>query len=279
MFLLIISAILFQGFSLPQGGDIKQQIALQRQNLDTPLQEARLAILLYRDQEHEQAFKVFLGALERIPQSFKSHSTPEEEVLYKEALELYLERGISLAPATATAILQRYESVLQANPSYHQLRFIVAAAYANLGKFEDFFDQFYTAYMHDPDHYMAFKTKAILHIKLFERAKVGEEREAQRKLILDKLRKAQEKNPDDHTLYKAMIAFSPENERAEVISRCLNKIIGSNMILPRSEITFYVQQSIGAGQKELAERFIKKAQQWYQYSRSIEEAQKYLENK
>jgi hypothetical protein len=51
------------------------------------------------------------------------------------------------------------------------------------------------------------------------------------------------------------------------------------MMTARGDIAFYVQQAVSINEIELAQKFIDKATEWYQYSRTIKSAQQYLKNK
>lgn len=278
----LLAALLLGVIPLVEDGDIKKAITTFEQQIEhAPRQEravlkGKLAIIYYRDQEHERAFQVFLDALDDVIHDKQHQATSDEARLYSEALELYLEHGTASAQSTATKILQRYAPILDQEENYHLLRYILAAAYANLGRFEDFFDHFFTSYSFYPEHYMAKKTRAVLHIKLYERARTSLEREYQRNKILSHVLSAIEKYPQDHSLYKLMVAFSSEEDKKTYVNTYLNKIVENNIIIPRSEIPFYVQQCVETRQKELARRFIIKAREWYQYSRAIDIAERML---
>lgn len=46
--------------------------------------------------------------------------------------------------------------------------------------------------------------------------------------------------------------------------------------MPRTDITYYVRKSLDVGERDLAKRFVEKAQEWYNYSRAIETAENML---
>ncbi|NGX43493.1 MAG: hypothetical protein K940chlam7_01791 [Chlamydiae bacterium] len=240
------------------------------------LLKGKLAILLYRDQEQEKAFHIFLEALEEASPNQQLEPSREELQLYEEALHLYLEHGLASAHSTASQILQKYGPVLSQNDEYHLLRFIIAAACANQGNFEEFFDHFFTSYQLYPHHYIAHKTKSVLHIKLFERARTLQDREDQREKVISHVSEALERYPNDHALYKLIIAFSRDEDKPTRVRTYLNKIVENNIVIPRSEISFYVQQCVETEQKDVGMRFIKKTHEWYQYSRAVQAAEKLL---
>lgn len=267
-------------------GDYKEAIALYQEAVksssksDKGILKAKLALTYYRDQEDEKAFRIYLEALADAPRLSAPPMTPEESQLYNDALRLYLEHSGLSAHEIANTIRQKYSPILAIHPNYYQLNFIVAAAYANLGMFEEFFNSFYRSYQYFPETYMAFKTQSILYLKLYEKAKTPEEHEIGRQHVLTYAQKANACNSQDATLYRIMIAFSKDADHDQVLIKSLKKIINTNTIVPRVDILFYVKEAIAAKQFELAQQFIDKAKIWYTYSRTLEAAQNYLdENK
>lgn len=240
--------------------------------------KVKLAIAYYNDQDQEKAFKTYLEALDQTKAIATSDSsTPEDQLIFDKALKIYMDHTPSVAGVSAQKIYKEFAPELTAHPDNYLLGFIVAAAYANLNKFDDFFDTFYHSYRVYPDHWLAYKTKAVLHIKLLERARTAQEREAQKKMILANTLKAIDKNPHDTSLYKLMMAYSPEEEKEKMITTYLNKIINNNIVIPRTEIAFYVQQAVSVRQYDLAQRIIDKGHEWYQYSQMLNAAQQYLD--
>jgi len=259
-----------------EGNNTKETIAIYEQKIHDARQNEKgllmgqLSILYLRDQEHEKAFKTFLESLTYTKP--KSHATDEDDSrYYLEALELYLDHRKS-PYEISQSILEKFERY----PEYHLLGFIVAAAYANQGKFEKFFDRFYTSYTHYPDHYLSYKARAVLYIKLFERARTQQDRDVQRTKILENVSKAIERYPKDDSLYKLVMVYAPEDDKYQIVATYLNKIINQNIIVPRKDIAFYVQQAVAAKQIHAGYRFIDKAKEWYQYSRTINAAEEFL---
>ncbi|MGE4573757.1 MULTISPECIES: tetratricopeptide repeat protein [Parachlamydia] len=262
----------------------KKAILLYQDLLEKSSSEKRLdilrdlAIAYWKDQEAEKAFKVFLDGVELRPvQAMLTEMHVDEKVVYEQALSDYL--NLQETPQKiAVKILEKYEPILTQHPDYHHLGYLVAAAYANQGNFERFFCVFLSSYCADPSHFMAYKTKALLHIKLFERARTTEEHKIQRKQILEQLRLATEAYPQDHTIYKMLLLFTPESELPQMLDRYLNKIIDINMIIPRMDIAFYMQHILATGQVELGNRFLDKASEWYTQSKVIDEFRKRLKS-
>ena len=114
-------------------------------------------------------------------------------------------------------------------------------------------------------------------MKIFERARTLDARAKQRSEIVRHLTKAMNKYPQDISLYRMALTFADSKEKPRVVVVSLKKIIDHNMMVPRTDIVFYVRESVAAGQTDLAKDFIAKAKEWYQYSRSINTAEHYLE--
>ncbi len=237
-----------------------------------------LAKAYYLDQDLKCAFEYYLAALESyhvMPHPSKESENPT----YKEALKIYLTAHGTSIESVSRTLIKNFRPRIDIEIDNTQLRFIIADAYANLGEFYPFFEQFYQAYSENPQHYLAYKTKAILHIKLFERYYPGEVKESHRKAIQENLAKATNIYPKDSSIYRLIMTYCNENEKNEVVRSCLSKILEKDLIVPRSELEFYVQRAIENEDIELTQRFFKRAQEWYQFSRAVSTAQHLLEQK
>lgn len=234
-----------------------------------------LAMLYLKDQDQEHAFETFLKALDltKAPLS----TPPIDEVEYKKAFTIYLDPSAESPQVTAKNLIKTLTPILKEKPDQHLLDYFVAIAYANLGKYEEFFEHFYRAYLSYPDHYLAYKTKAVLHIKLLERTRGDAERAGQRQMIMDNLLLALKREPHDTTIYRLLISFSPKEKKSEQVQLCLNKIINDNIIIPRGELMFYVMEAVDIHDLGLAQRFIDRSKEWYPKSQIITNAQKYLD--
>lgn len=271
-------------FSELTKANCKEWIALHQSQISQLPKEkqgdskVQLALAYYYDQELEKAFKTYLEALEPIKSQSNYPANIEEKSLYDEALRLYLASNSgSNAEETAKKIRDKYEPIVKSHPNYLHLNFLVAAAYANLGLFDSFFNAFYLSYQKLPSSYMSYRTKAILHIKLYEKARTAQEKEEQKIAIFENVSLAQKAYPQDSSLYKLQIVFSPEKEKLSVVQRALLKIINENISVPRSDILFYVAEALKAKEKPLALQFLNKAKDWYQYSRIITTAQEMID--
>lgn len=239
-----------------------------------------LARALWRDQEQKKAIEVFLEALSSPPRGQAAVATfsADEQLIYDAALQIYLSAGASAAPMAADSLIKKYASVVQEHPEYHHLGFLVALAYANRGQFDLFFPLFFRSFSADPGHYLVHKTKAILYIKLYEKEPAGGEREALRSKLLESVKSASMLCSYDHTLYKISIAFSQEKERRQALIDVLKRMSLENIIPPRTDVAFYVQQAVDLGEKALAQSFLDGAYKWYPASRVLDSAQQYIDN-
>lgn len=268
-------------------GRFKEAEKIYQQFLNSAAEEemgivkTRLAIVYYKDQEHEKAFKIFLEALEedlRQQQIITQNLSAEEKIVYEQALKIYLDQA-GLSPLeTAQKITKQFGSIYEKNPEFHHLGYILAVSYANLGNYDQFFDVFYKSYMKVPQHFIAFKAKAALHIKLFERAKTDTEREEQRRLIIGNATKAADLQPNDTSLYRMILDFTTQESKEAIFSAYLNKIIDRNIVIARLDIPYYSEIAITYRQYDLAQKFLNKAREWYAQSRLIIAAQKHLED-
>ena len=144
----------------------------------------------YADQQQEKAFLIFLKEVLRRTPASTHRPTGEEKAAYATALKLYLTAHSNNIIEVSRNIIDTYNPILKECPDFHELGYIVAAAHANLGDFQNYFDLHFTSYNALSNHYLAHKGKAILHLKLFERYAPGNDKEIQRDLLLKELAEA-----------------------------------------------------------------------------------------
>lgn len=261
--------------------NFKEAIAKEQANIShasPALHKKDLAILYYKDQNQEKAFEIFLEAInEDIPENAQPPSLEENE-LFENAINDYLENDEKLQN-TASSICKKYLLILKKHPDYHQLGYVLAAAYANLEMFPEFFEQFFKSHHHFPNQFFAYKGKAALHAQLYARRRTLEERQIQQEKIIQNLENAVQSFPKDTTLYKMIVVFAPENKKKTLINRYLNKIIEENIIIPRREVVFYVHQAIAVNETPLAKRFLNKSREWHPNSRSLDAAQHFIKDR
>lgn len=239
----------------------------------------QLASLYYKDQEHEKAFETFLEALTQAKTVDSSEFSAQEEEIYHSALKIYLSHAGHQPEETAQKLVNEFEAIYKKNPHFHYLGYILAVSYANLGQYDEFFKRFYLSYVNDPKHFLAYKAKAALFIKLFERAKTDAQRKEHRRLILSYAQEAASLKPEDSSLYRMILAFTGDEFKPIMLSTYLNKIMENNIVLPRIDILYYTEIAIAFEHYDLAQKFLNKAKEWYSYSRVINEAQQYLNEK
>ncbi len=246
--------------------DIEQKSALLEQ----------LALLYLKDQDQERAFAAFLQSLGYISPQQLAKQPENATSAYERALAIYLEAHGEATTQSAKKIIDEFGPIVQEQAAPQPLGFLVAIAYANLFRYEEFCNFFYRTYVAFPEHYLAYKTKAILHVKLMERKNSEAERKIQRAAVLSNLEQAQERQPNDTTLYKLLISFSSLEERGVQVQRCINAILSQNVQIPRTDLMFYVQEAVDIKAYALAQQFVDRAHQWYPNSRIVESAQSFL---
>lgn len=262
-------------------GNYKFAIADYSQQLKTSTKEnkgkilAKLAVAYYKDQEQDKAFKTFLEAIECAAIQPAPLLNQVERSHYEQALKIYTDIKLP-SDQSAELIIDRFGGLYHQYPNNYLLGYVMALANANLSHFEEFFTIFYRAYEQDPENYLAFKTKGILHIKLFEKARTEQEKKQERALVFSNIKQAIAKNPYDASLYKLAILFSSDEEKSAMIDNSINALINLNVTIARLDIPFYVQNAVDSGKIALAKAFIEKAREWYPVSRVLDAAQDYL---
>jgi len=188
-----------------EDGNYKQAIFLQKIAIEQAaarekgLELVKLAKLYLKDQDQERAFEAYLAALKCV----ESKGEPQQEsVDYKKAMAIYLDIGNSDSAITAEKLIQQFANTYSEHPEDLLLAYPLAISYANLNRYLEFFDLFFGAYQSAPNHFLAYKTRAILHIKLMERKRTEQERDEERVLALKNFQLALDREPRDATLYK-----------------------------------------------------------------------------
>lgn len=268
-----------------RGGNYQEAIIQYRQAMEQATPGARsdlqlkIAIAHWRDQEQDLSFNAFLSALDGVPQTAPTPLSKEEEALYREALEFYLMHPGREAATAAEQLRQRYTKILDEHPEYTHLGYLVALAFANNGQFDAFFTRFYPCYRADPDHFLAYKTRALLHLRLMARARDPEQRERERHLAQMHVQKALERFSDDVSLYQMNITLARPSEKTSLVQSALGKMTRNPSMVPRSELLFFVKEAATVGEWNLAEQFLAKANLCYPSSRLVSTAEEYLQQR
>jgi len=236
-----------------------------------------LAVAYYRDQEIDRAFAYFLEALKRQAKAPHLEMDQEEAKHYQHALEDYLLRAGTEPVPAAEELLNKYGSLADENPQFIQLNFLIATAYANLGKYEDFFEKFYRGYPFLYDSFLAYKTQGILYLRLSHRSTIPEERIAFQKEAIHYLNLALERNAQDPGLYKVLLFLAKDEKNASLVLSYLQNIVRNQVVLPRNDIYLYVKEAVALGDFVLGQEMIDQAKAHYAYSRAISAAQDYLD--
>lgn len=257
-------------------GDTKAGVSLAEQKLaqsqNKSLSKVELAKAHFIDQNQEMAFKVFIEALDELPPPPPEMPiTPDELVAYNDALHLYLNHRPEEAKIFGKKIRDQFLPLVIKHPEWTKLPFLVAIADANLSEFEHFFDLFYHAYSHDKRHFLALKTKAILHIKLFERAKTPGDKERERVKILQYIKEAEIANPEDFSLYRLEIAYAMPDNKASTKMQVLNKILTLSIIPSRVDTLYFLKLAKDSDEPSLIKKWFSAANKWYPGSRSIQQ--------
>jgi hypothetical protein len=263
-----------------KAGDYKKSIAAFQEIIKSIPDDQKgpllvqLASAYWKDQYQEPAFKNFLNALHYTSAAPSPALSEDEQKLYEQGLKIYLDHLLSGSPKEmARQLLGVGKATMEAHPDYYLLNLLLSTAYANLGQFEEFFNAFYRSYPYYSNHYLTYKTQAILHIKLFEREASLKSKDEQRQLVYEYITKAMEQNPQDISLYKIGLSFTLAGEQKSVLKTYLNQIIEKNIVIPRHDVAAFVQQAIEFNELDLAQKIVDKSREWYQYSRVIDEVQ------
>lgn len=263
--------------SAVQKGDIKSAIESGRALADKSPEEAVwLAVALHEDQETEQAFLVFLRALEQTT-SIGGASSAMDEAIYRATLDDYLAMRGKETAGKAGHLKVKLEPIVHEHSEYYQCGYLLASTYANEGDFSAFFPLFYDCYKSQSTHYLAYKTLAMLHLRLWQRGATPEEKENQREAVSAFVNHALSLYSGDASLHRLNIDFAALGAKRTAVSRSLNNIIDHNILIPRDEVVYYVQAALDTEQKPLAQRLIRHARSRYKRSRALDAAQQLVD--
>lgn len=224
------------------------------------------AKILYVDQRHFEAQKTFLEALVTYKPSHEDEAVGEKEAI-QQLLPLYEESALS--PESLQRLLAESEAQLKQHPSYFSLEYYSALCHANQGQFVPFFDTFYRAWQHRSDSFLAWKAQGVLHLRLFEASTSEEHRELHRKESVRFLYEAFSRQPQDLSLLVKMVFILPADERKDFLQKVVCHLASLQAAPRRSDCFFFIEQALDLGAKEQAEQLIRKAREWYPYSRAL----------
>jgi tetratricopeptide (TPR) repeat protein len=282
----LVAMTLLYGFTLsasPIFPEIKIEIQKLQKLLDTESSKQEkaqkfyeLAIAHLKDQELDKAFYCFLNALDLCQVQPRSQMRLEENLIYEEALGTYLQGACCEPQETAEHILKKYEGIAKNCLDFFDLQILVAAAHANLGNYEQFFDSFFSAYPFVSDSFLSHKTRGILYLRLAQNSVTREEKAHHREDAIAFLQKSLEKNPKDASLYRVLVFLANEDKNDLLLLECLHKIVDEKVAIPRADVYLYVRECVAMEEYELAQKMIDAAKAQFPYSRTAAAAQDYL---
>jgi len=262
---------------------LKQGIAVKQQRLkkiSSKTEKAQvcyeLAQAYYQDQEIEKSFCHFLEALKNVDRQSPYDLSDQEKGFYQAALVDYLALSGFEPQQEAERLLASYDIQAQEHPEFLHLNFLLATAYANLGKYDLFFEKFYKGFPYLHDSFIAFKTQGILYLKLFQRTALPEEKKVFHELASHHLDTALERNSQDASLYKILISLAKDADDIEKVRVYLKKMAHSRLPIARGDICLYVKEAVSIGEYDVAQAMIDRASEQYAFSRSCLAAQEYL---
>ncbi|MCH9626651.1 MAG: hypothetical protein S4CHLAM2_02770 [Chlamydiales bacterium] len=263
--------------------DIKETLATCQKELNKATERSvrselhyALACAFCADQEMNRAFEHFVMALKAVDRTEAPELCAEEKKVYEEALQMYIEGGGSDPIRLAEELLASYGQKADAHPEWMHLNFLIATAWANLGKFEDFFVRFYNAYPFLGETFLAYKTRGILYLRLSQYTSSTKERGLYQKEAFVCLTEALSRNPKDGSLYKVLIFLAKDEKKDSLVLHYLQKIVENRAHVARGDVNEYVHEAVAQGELSLGQKIIDLAQSEYAFSRSVLAAQEYL---
>ena len=237
----------------------------------------KMAVVHYHDQDRDQAFRSFLEALELAEPWAVAKVSAEERSLYEEAVKIYLEGEAKNPLEMSKQIREAYMPVLEQHPEYLLLNFVVATVSGNVGDVDRFFEGVYKSSRAYPEHFLSYKVRGILHIKLLESSRTTLERELHRHAAVEHFEKAIKANTEDPTVYRLLMSLAKGEYNQGAVLRYLKAMLASDIVIPRLDIMAYVMEAVAGGDRVLAQAILDKAKEHYNYSRAVVAAQTYLE--
>lgn len=235
-----------------------------------------LAQAHFADQEIAKAFIHFLEALKRVEKQTPCKMCPDEEKVFETALAGYLARGSGHPEDAARELLDTYGEIAALHSDYLHLNFLIATAYANLGKYDVFFERFFAGYPYLHDSFLAHKTQGILYVRLAHLNYSFDLRNAFQKKAVHFLTAAVKRNSKDASLYKILITLAKEENNESLVRSYLKEIIAKGTPIPRGDVYFYVKEAVALGEWWIGQALIDQATLLYDYSRAVSDAQAYL---
>ncbi len=275
----VLILVLLAAFPLVGEMSIKEKVAFFEKKIAQSLSSEEksaslidLACAYIHDQEVNKAFSAFLEALKCAPEQKNAALLEEEKKIYDSALSQYLKQGCIDPFKTARELLSTYEELALAHPEYCHLNFLIATAYGNVGRYEEFFKLFAKLYPQMQDNFLADKSVAMLYFKKAQ----TENNESLKAKAIEHLKSALAKTAIDPTIYKLLIIDAKEKGQHDLEVEYFKMMCAQKAPLMRGDIFLYVKELVDLKQIEIAEGLLKNAAAEYSFSRSIVDAQSYI---
>lgn len=266
--------------SIPQ-----QEIALNEARLKSATVSEKAGIYLdlalahLAEQELESAITYFFSALHSMPLDSQYVMGAEEKLIFDEAFSFYVQEGVNEPQETAKKLIDKWGDQIKQHQEWHSLKMLIATAYANLEQFDRFFRLFYQAYPHDCQSYLSLKTQGILLLRLSMVAKDEGRRGTLKREAVHRLREALNKYKKDPTLYRLLFHFAKEMKEIKEQISLLEEMVNNRIVIPRSDLYFYVKEACDLGDIALAEKIVTYAEELYEYSRGLTAARDYVKQR
>jgi tetratricopeptide (TPR) repeat protein len=254
-------------------GEFKKAIEKLDEFLQAPLADNARAFLLvekakllFVDQQQMESQDVFLQALQQaIP--MKEEATEDEASLFQSLFSSYEESLRS--PDACVKLVEQAEEALKKHKDYTSIEFYVAAGLANRGRFTSFYDRFFHAFLHRSGSFLAWKTRGVLHLRLYEASSSDEMRVLHRKEAVACFQEAFRRQPQDASLLVKLVFILPCEEKKLFLEKVADDFVRLQTPPKRGDCFFLIEQALDVQATESAKKLIDKARVWYQYSRAL----------
>jgi tetratricopeptide (TPR) repeat protein len=234
------------------------------------------AKILYADQQHIEAYEMFLTALKTLPRHSSAIISNAEKNAFDALFPSYATSVQS--PEACSRLFEDAQALLDKHPEFLSLEHYIAASLANRGKFIEFFDRFFHVFQSRSDCFLSYKTMGVIHLRLFESSSSEERRETHRQEAVCCLKEAFTRQPNDSTLLVKLACILPFQEKVVLLQSVTADLMCLQTPIRRSVCFFLIQQAMDAGELGIAKQLLEKARSWYQYSRALHELSEQMQD-
>jgi len=224
------------------------------------------AKLLWANQQRSEAQAFFLKSLDS---SFYKKNSARDEPSIRNALDALYRKSWQSQEATKRLITSA-RKLLEEFPTSSSLYYYLSVAYANQQDFISFFDAFYEGWIRDSNQFLAWKTRGVLHLRLFESTADPQEKSFHQNQAVRCLEEAFICQPDDLSLLMKMLFLLPFERRKEYLQKMYGHLLRLSNPPARYEFFYFIEQALELESLDVARALLQKAQEWYQYSRAVE---------